>query len=293
MAQMHLTPLSKLVDEVWGEKGTEERDAMEKQLKEEVNAYYLGEAIRKARQAQKLTQEELGERIGVQRAQISRLEKGHTIMTLPTLSRVFRALGIASATLDLGAAGKVALWYRSLLKPSLSGNPFFQPPCALALLLCAWRLFRGKRTFTFFLTDEVPTLTLIFQNEFNVNDTLYLTAQTKRKVSFDRSFAVCCGQSSAYDDNTEVEYESETSSLSYSFARHLTQALQSHKLYLISPELPVGSSILITDIESELSDATNANNHVKFKWKPLRKQVPFTVPRLHNIFNQVYNNTFD
>ena len=27
-------------------------------------------------------------------------------------------------------------------KPSLSDNPFFQPPCALALLLCAWRLFR-------------------------------------------------------------------------------------------------------------------------------------------------------
>ena len=52
-------------------------------------------------------------------------------------------------------------------------------------------------------------------------------------------------------------------------------------------EYPIlkGSSILITDIESELSDATNANNHVKFKWKPLRKQVPFTVPRLHNIFN--------
>ena len=178
-----------------------------------------------------------------------------------------------------------------IFKLSLSGNPFFQPLCALALLLCAWRLFRGKRTFTFFLTDEVPTLTLIFQNEFNVSDTLYLTAQTKRKVSFDRSFAVCCGKSSAYDDNTENE--SETSSLSYSFARHLTQALQSHKLYLISSELPVGSSILITDIESELSDATNANNHVKFKWKPLRKQVSFTVPRLHNIFNQVYNNTFD
>ena len=123
-----------------------------------------------------------------------------------------------------------------------------------------------------------------------------MTIETKRKVSFDRSFAVCCGQSSAYDDNndnTEIEYESEKSSLCYTFARHLTQALQSHKLYLISPELPVGSSILITDIESELSDATNANNHVKFKWKPLRKQVPFTVPRSHNIFNQIYNNTFD
>ena len=123
-----------------------------------------------------------------------------------------------------------------------------------------------------------------------------MTIETKRKVSFDRSFAVCCGQSSAYDDNndnTEIEYESEKSSLCYTFARHLTQALQSHKLYLISPELPVGSSILVTDIESELSVATNANNHVKFKWKPLRKQVPFTVPRLLNTFNQVYNNTFD
>ena len=42
-------------------------------------------------------------------------------------------------------------------------------------------------------------------------------------------------------------------------------------LWKYSPELPVVSSILITDIESVLSDATNANNHVKFKWKPLRK----------------------
>ena len=69
MAQMHLTPLSEVVDEVWGKTGTKERDMMEMQLKEDVNAYYLGEAIRKARKAQNLTQEQLGERIGVQRAQ--------------------------------------------------------------------------------------------------------------------------------------------------------------------------------------------------------------------------------
>ena len=50
--------------------------------------------------------------------------------------------------------------------------------------------------------------------------------------------------------------------------------LETHMAYCLwkyYPELPVGSFILITDIESELSDATNANNHVKFKWKPLRK----------------------
>ena len=110
MAQTKLTPLSYVVDEVWGKEGTPKRDAMEAKLKAEVNSYYLGEAIRNTRLAQKLTQEELGERIGVQRAQISRLEKGRTPISLQTMSRVFQALGVATATLDLGVAGKVALW---------------------------------------------------------------------------------------------------------------------------------------------------------------------------------------
>ena len=107
---MNLTPLSDIVDDVWGKKGTPKRDAMEKQLQKDINAYHVGEAIRKARLAQHLTQEELGERIGVQRAQISRLEKGKSAISIPTMSRVFQALGVASATLDLGVAGKIALW---------------------------------------------------------------------------------------------------------------------------------------------------------------------------------------
>lgn len=154
-------------------------------------------------------------------------------------------------------------------------------------------LYRGARTFTLFFTDELPTLALTFQNEFNAVDVLYLTAQTKRKLSFERSTAVCCGESSSYDDNTEVEYESETSALSYAFAKHLTSALQSYSLFLQSPDFPVGTSILITDIESELSDATNTTCSVKFKWKPLRQQPILTYTRKRNIFNAIYNNTFD
>lgn len=110
MVQMNLTPLSTVVDEVWGKEGTPKRDAMESQLKKEVNSYYLGEAIRKARLAQNLTQDELGKRIGVQRSQICRLESGRSNITIPVISRVFQALGVASATLDLGVAGKIALW---------------------------------------------------------------------------------------------------------------------------------------------------------------------------------------
>lgn len=107
---MNLTPLSVLVDETWGPIGTPERDEMEAQLEADVNAYFVGAAIKKARQAQNLTQEQLGERIGVQKAQISKLEKGKSVMTLPTISRVFRALGVTTAALDLGGIGKIALW---------------------------------------------------------------------------------------------------------------------------------------------------------------------------------------
>ena len=107
---MNMTSLDELTDEVFGKEGTAKRDAMEKQLTEEVNAYFVGETIRRMRQAQNLTQEELGERVGVQKAQISRLEKGRSVITLPTISRIFQALGVTSATLDLGIGGKVALW---------------------------------------------------------------------------------------------------------------------------------------------------------------------------------------
>ena len=110
MAKMNMTSLDVLTDEVFGKEGTAKRDAMEKQLTEEVNAYFVGETIRRMRQAQNLTQEELGERVGVQKAQISRLEKGRSVITLPTISRIFQALGVTSATLDLGIGGKVALW---------------------------------------------------------------------------------------------------------------------------------------------------------------------------------------
>lgn len=110
MGTLKLTTLDEMNDRLWGPVGSEERDKMEMQLKEDLNAYLLGEAIKKARHSQNLTQEELGERVGVQKSQISKLEKGKSVMTLSTISRVFRALGVTSAALDLGKLGKVALW---------------------------------------------------------------------------------------------------------------------------------------------------------------------------------------
>ena len=110
MAKMKFTPADDLINDVWGKTGTPERDAMEAKLKEEVHAYFVGEAIKNARLKKNLTQEELGERVGVKRSQICKLESGKSSITLSTMSRVFQALGIATATLDLGVAGKISLW---------------------------------------------------------------------------------------------------------------------------------------------------------------------------------------
>lgn len=109
IGNMKLYSLEEVKDEVLGKRGTPVRDEHERRVEAALHAYKLGEAIKKARIEQNLTQEELGERIGVKRAQISRLEKGYSI-SIPTMSRVFKALGVTTASIDLGKIGKVALW---------------------------------------------------------------------------------------------------------------------------------------------------------------------------------------
>ncbi|MBO5707554.1 MAG: helix-turn-helix transcriptional regulator [Bacteroidaceae bacterium] len=60
-----------------------------------------------ARLAKNLTQEQLGEKVGVQKSQISRLENGKSI-TISSLMRLFSAMEIP-VTLDMGGIGKVVL----------------------------------------------------------------------------------------------------------------------------------------------------------------------------------------
>lgn len=109
MARLKLTTLDEALNSHFGERGTPRREQHEANVAEALQAYQIGEIIKSARKQQNLTQEELGERIGVKKAQVSRLEKGGNI-TIPTMCRVFKALGIATATLDLGSLGKVKLW---------------------------------------------------------------------------------------------------------------------------------------------------------------------------------------
>ncbi|KAA5400119.1 helix-turn-helix transcriptional regulator, partial [Phocaeicola dorei] len=89
METMKFYTEEEILDKHIGKKGTPKRDQFEADL----NSFLIGEAIKQARQSKNLTQEELGNLIGVQRAQISRIENGKNL-TFSTIARVFKAMGI-------------------------------------------------------------------------------------------------------------------------------------------------------------------------------------------------------
>jgi HTH-type transcriptional regulator / antitoxin HipB len=81
--------LDTLIDKHIGERGTERREAFENELRIDL----LGHAIKQVRQERNLTQEQLGELVGVQKAQISKIENSVKNARLETILKVFDALG--------------------------------------------------------------------------------------------------------------------------------------------------------------------------------------------------------
>lgn len=80
--------LSEMKDKYIGKQGTPERDQYEYELRMDV----LGRMIKTARQERNLTQEQLGHLVGVQKAQISKLESSANSATIDTILKVFKAL---------------------------------------------------------------------------------------------------------------------------------------------------------------------------------------------------------
>ena len=105
---MKFYTMDEMKDKHIGKVGTPERDKYEQELAEEIQAYHLGEAIKEARLSMNLTQEQLGEMVGVQKSQISRIEKGRRV-SIASMARLFKAMGIP-LSLEIGGARKIALW---------------------------------------------------------------------------------------------------------------------------------------------------------------------------------------
>ena len=86
--RMKTYTLAEMKDKYIGKVGTIERDDYEYELRMDV----LGKMIKAARQERNLTQGELGKLIGVQKAQISKLESSANSATIDTVIKVFKAL---------------------------------------------------------------------------------------------------------------------------------------------------------------------------------------------------------
>jgi len=86
--KIRMMSLDQLKDKHLGEVGTNERDKYEFDLKIEI----LGDMIKSVRKERHLTQEQLGELIGVQKSQISKLERNTRNVTIETILKVFKAL---------------------------------------------------------------------------------------------------------------------------------------------------------------------------------------------------------
>lgn len=80
-----------MLDKHIGKKGTAARDNFDA----EVEAALIGASIREARKAYNLTQSQLGERVGVQAAQISKIESGRNL-TIATIVKILRALNLTA-----------------------------------------------------------------------------------------------------------------------------------------------------------------------------------------------------
>ncbi len=80
--------LTEMKDKYIGKVGTVNRDNYEYELQMDL----LGKMIKSTRQERHLTQEELGKLVGVQKAQISKLESSANSATIDTILKVFKAL---------------------------------------------------------------------------------------------------------------------------------------------------------------------------------------------------------
>ena len=86
--EMKTYSLDEVIDKFIGKKGTPKRDEFENELRLDL----IGNAIKQARKERNLTQAQLGELVGVQKAQISKIENHLTDARFDTILKVFKAL---------------------------------------------------------------------------------------------------------------------------------------------------------------------------------------------------------
>lgn len=86
----HLNTSSQRLSSEYGPEGSPTREAFEARAK----AYYYAEILKEQRKMQKMTQQQLADKIGKKREFISNIERGNSDMQLSTFMLISNALGL-------------------------------------------------------------------------------------------------------------------------------------------------------------------------------------------------------
>lgn len=79
------------LDAKFGKHGTPERE----QFSKDALSYYYGELIKEKRKEKNLTQQQLADQIGKERAYITRIEQGKTDLQISNFVQIINALGLS------------------------------------------------------------------------------------------------------------------------------------------------------------------------------------------------------
>lgn len=79
------------LDEKYGKQGTPERDEFSKKAL----SFYYGELIKEKRKEKNLTQQQLADQIGKERAYIAKIEQGKTDLQISNFVQIINALGLS------------------------------------------------------------------------------------------------------------------------------------------------------------------------------------------------------
>lgn len=88
LARLHTA--DEILEKEYGASGTPSRDAFEARAK----AWYYAELLKEERKRQKLTQQQLADKIGKKREYISTIERGNSDMQMSTFLQIASALGL-------------------------------------------------------------------------------------------------------------------------------------------------------------------------------------------------------
>ena len=131
--------------------------------------------------------------------------------------------------------------------------------------LLSFKVVRGQRSISFYVTDETPSLTISFLNNFNVVEQAEIYGTTTIMQKVESNEARCGRQRMLFDRTTTHSVEVETTALTYDEGLWLRQLLASR--FISIPVSNTAKEVLIDSSELEISDDNSAMNRMKLTYK--------------------------